>query len=54
MTHPVPTGNPITDTELVDELHRFVNRPGDVNGGDLVDQVCDLLHRSGREVLDNA
>lgn len=31
-------------------LHEFVNRPGPVNGGDLVEVVCDLLESTGRRI----
>lgn len=46
--------NPTEDAGELDNLAAFVNRPGEVNGGDLVEFVCELLVRSGREVLDNA
>lgn len=31
-------------------LHEFVNRPGPVNGGDLVEVVCELLEATGRHI----
>lgn len=43
-----------SDTEALDELAAYMNRPGPWNGGDVCDVAAELLVKTGREILDNA
>lgn len=49
---PVRTRKPISESVALSTIQAFVNRPGGVNGGDLVDVVCEVLEQAGMPVTD--
>jgi hypothetical protein len=49
---PVRTRTPVSDSVALGTIHAFVNQPGGVSGGDLVDVVCEVLERAGMPVND--
>lgn len=44
----------LTDTEAMDNITAFLNRPGPWNGGDVCEVVAEQVDLTGRDLLDNA
>jgi len=51
---PSEPGRELTDTQAMNAIAGYVNAPGDVEGGDFIQFVEQILPRTGRPVLDNA
>jgi hypothetical protein len=49
----LPAGeNVIDDEDAMDAIASYINQPGECQGADFVEFVCQLVPRTGREILD--
>lgn len=50
----LPAGESVIDDEdAMDAIAAYVNQPGECQGADFVEFVCQLVPRTGREILDS-